>query len=105
MEKVKDIVSFIVEKEEELEKSIESAKKYWSSWLQDKISRWEETEKKEREDFEKFLEKIAEERRLEIKEKEEKLEKEFSKKREEYRKKLEENYLKALEFLWEKFGE
>ncbi len=104
-EKIKDIVSFIVEKEKEIEENIESAKDYWSSWVKNEIIRWEEEERKIREDFEEFLKRIAEEKRAEINKKEKNLEEEFQKKKEEYRRKLEKNYPKALEFIWEKIGE
>lgn len=104
-EKIKDIVSFIVEREREIEENIESAKEYWSSWIKNEIIRWEEEERKIRENFEGFLKGFAEEKRVEMNKKEKELEEEFQRKKEEYRRKLEENYPKALEFLWEKIGE
>ncbi|MCX7845998.1 MAG: hypothetical protein N2312_05210 [Dictyoglomaceae bacterium] len=104
-DKIKDIVSFIVEKEKEVEESIESAKNYWSFWVRDEVFRWEEEEKKIREDFEKFLDELIKEKRLEIKKKEALLEEEYQRQKEEYKRRLEENYHKALEFLWKKFGE
>ncbi len=104
-DKIKDIVNFIVGKEKEIEENIESTKEYWSSWIKNEIIRWEEEERKIRENFGEFLKGFAEEKRVEMSKKEKKLEEEFQKKKEEYRRKLEENYSKALEFLWEKIGE